>query len=373
MIRSTVSCLRRVRFGSTRWWEDVEKLNTVWRNVKANAVAAPLAALAETHAPGKAELDAITNQAREAQKAGVPQNIYRNTTTVLSKATAREVNAMRSAILRMNYFPALEDPSDRDVEPVQEGLRGYLQSLFSKNKKADSARLQKTVLQVPSYGTWTDRSQSITTKSGTASVPAELEVGDLLLLSVQMAPGLPLLEHISIVCVDQVIHKYDEDGAAGFTVATTAEHDEVGTHTAVLRWEQVSEDDAVDAVNTPAECATKGVVGETDPVRDTVRFLREASGIGDPEELDESEPRYKVTLDLAVGTAFQPHIGMNPLAVAFGSALGRRACRQAPVYLRAVAKNGCAVAKDPRTQPRLVVGEKEDDVSTGSGKEAALA
>eukprot|EP00750_Incisomonas_marina_P008058 INCI15197.1.p1 GENE.INCI15197.1~~INCI15197.1.p1 ORF type:complete len:366 (-),score=70.59 INCI15197.1:139-1236(-) len=365
MIRSTLSCLRRVRFGSARWSEDVEKLNTVWRNVKANAVAAPLAALAENQAPGKAELDAIANRALDARKAGVPQNIYRNTTTVLSDATAREVNAMRSAVLRMNYFPALEAPSERDAEPAH-GLRGYLQSLFS--TKAGSSRPRKSVLQVPSYGTWTDRSQSITTKSGTASVPAEMEVGDLLLLSVQMTPGLPLLEHISIVCVDQVVHKFDEDGAAGFTVATTAEHDEIGTHTAVLRWTQVS--DSVDAANA-AKGETSGVVGETDPVRDTVRFLREASGLIENEE-PENEPRYKVTLDIAVGTAFQPHLAMNPLAVAFGAALAQRACRQAPVYLRAVAEDGCAVAKDPRTQPRLVV-EDEEDVSTGRGKEAALA
>mmetsp|Transcript_13736 Transcript_13736/g.40187 ORF Transcript_13736/g.40187 Transcript_13736/m.40187 type:complete len:271 (-) Transcript_13736:2-814(-) len=72
-----------------------------------------------------------------------------------------------------------------------------------------------------------------------------IRVGDRFSELVDVLPFVPLLGNVGMLCVDEVAHVYDFDDRCGFTVVTTDEHDEVGEHSAWVRWAR-KEDGAYD-------------------------------------------------------------------------------------------------------------------------------
>ena len=241
-----------------------------WFDSHANRLKAhdPTVTNSVTEPPTQQQLDSIAEIAQAAQDAGTPYNIVRETWTVLPRATIHEARAMREAILRINYFPTRKHaPSRKSKNSHFDGGDQDPAGSVPPLQKILNAHGHRSVLAVPVWGSWSDRTQTVTTPSGTANVPATASVGDLFLQLVQVAPGVPFFQNFSMLVLDQVLHMYDSDGAAGFTVATTPFHDEIGTHTAVLRWRRIDTDTCENA-SSSTESASPEV---PDPVRDSVK------------------------------------------------------------------------------------------------------
>ena len=306
MLQSTINCLRRVRFGTAQWEQDAARLlRTTSQQAFPNA--APF--FKDNQAPSRAQLDKAEKVAREVTTQRGPANIVRATKTVLSSASIAEVSAMREAMLRVDYFPS------------KWGTDGQL--------SGEGA----AVLQVPAVGSWSGMSHQVQTASGKASLPAEANVGDRLLMLLQLAPGVPLVDQVGLVAMDEVTNKFDEDGAAGFSLVTTGLHDEIGSHTAVLRWKQVDGGAKEPDVSQSADEINSALPGATDPVRDSVYHARRGNA-----QVDDGT-RYAVELDILAATNFQPHLAVNPIAVYLSSTLAKRAHSLSVAHLRAIGKS----------------------------------
>ena len=200
MIRSTVSCLQRLRFGARRWWTDVDLLRTTWHAATANAI---VPVYTGEGTPTSEQLDQIAAHAQALNDGGTPHNIVRiKNKTLLTDATLAQVRAMRAAILRIDYFPTRTHAPARDGDAPTTTAELALGA--GANDQTSPSALD-TVLQVPIFGEWSDRTVQVGGAHGddakTFTVRAEASVGDLFLQSVQMAPfgAVPLLDRVSLL------------------------------------------------------------------------------------------------------------------------------------------------------------------------------
>lgn len=65
----------------------------------------------------------------------------------------------------------------------------------------------------------------------------DMEVGDRFVQRVDLLPFGMFRGVMGQVCMDEVVHIYDNDKKCGFTVVTTDKHDEIGEHTLWVRSE----------------------------------------------------------------------------------------------------------------------------------------
>jgi hypothetical protein len=169
------------------------------------------------------------------------------------------------------------------------------------------------VLDSPVAGDWSLRRRQAVApgqRAGTGiEQPAGIAVGDRFVQRVLPAP-LPGMRWLVVLAVDEVaaVHsshttesesdgRHGASGALGFTVVTTAAHEEIGQHTALLRWASVD-----------------GACPDGDGL--------------------EQQQRFRIELDSVSVSTFQPHVRLVPLASMFARALQRRAHDLSVRYLQ---------------------------------------
>lgn len=159
------------------------------------------------------------------------------------------------------------------------------------------------VLSMPPVADWTIRAE----EEGGAAV---MRAGERFVQRVLPLP-FPLLRWYTVLCMDEITATYDAPGAWGFTAATTTEHDEIGEHTAVLRWGRCDGGDGGDA-------GAGGDGGDDPPPRaDDVAALVAGGGGGGA--------RYWVELDTVSVSTFAPPYAFVGLGMRFMRYLQRRA------------------------------------------------
>jgi len=77
-----------------------------------------------------------------------------------------------------------------------------------------------------------------------------MKVGDRFMQQVNLTPLIPKFLHT--LTMDQVVHVYNDSNRVGFTVVTTTLHDEIGEHSAWVRWDETTKVCIFEAVSSSA-------------------------------------------------------------------------------------------------------------------------